>query len=639
MTTTPTSPGDVTLGPAAELLDALAVAWTTFQLYPNPADQPIFDRSVSTIAQAVASVPMLVVRSGSFAVDGIDVPAKREGVDRLARRFFVHDVETLHFQGAPSAHELLELFRILGLEEHQILSAGGLKAAAGAAGVVALQFSQRRMLSEEPEEDFFRDADVAETIDQGGDPEEFAARMLEEAGRDPSRLAKVFGTSYRQVYAKVSDEDTSGREEVVRAYVEAFDYFPREHKIAVLENFIAEKDDGDVLVFLDQFPGHELAELSPDLDPHSFSLLIEYARVTKDDADARPEELLPLLQPEGQVRQARRMVAERVGERLKEFGAAAPEGAETIFSAVGRQLPRDVDQFEVGIHVIRGLFECEERPHRFRRVVRIWTGRTVAYIRAKEWTRARAWMAAVLEDPPYQPYYASQVEEAFQATATPDLLRLLVNATGGDDAPEVGDLLRWWGPVVVDELVEMLATEESSGTRRVLIDLLVEVARDDVRRFIPHLEDERWFVVRNLAIILGRSGHHRVGPQLRTLLKHPDHRVRVEAMRGLVLIADGAVEVLIGALSDSHERVRQNALNLLRTQQLAGSEATIVDAITGDGTGASERQGLVDVLARIGTPSARAALEELAGRKVVLRPAQRAIRDAARAALEEKETT
>jgi HEAT repeat protein len=189
---------------------------------------------------------------------------------------------------------------------------------------------------------------------------------------------------------------------------------------------------------------------------------------------------------------------------------------------------------------------------------------------------------------------------------------------------------------VVDDLVEMLATEESSGTRRVLIDLLVGVARDDVKRFIPHLEDERWFVVRNLAIILGRSGHHRVGPQLRTLLKHSDHRVRVEAVRGLVLIGDGAVDVLVGALGDSHERVRQNALNLLRTQQLAGSEAVIVDAINGDGIGTGERQGLVEVLAGVGTPSARAALEDLAGRKVVLRPAQRAVRDAARAALEKE---
>jgi HEAT repeat protein len=125
-----------------------------------------------------------------------------------------------------------------------------------------------------------------------------------------------------------------------------------------------------------------------------------------------------------------------------------------------------------------------------------------------------------------------------------------------------------------------------------------------------------------------------VAAQLRTLLKHADHRVRVEAVRALVLVAVDAPDVLIGALSDQHERVRQSALSLLRSQQLAGSETRIVEAINGDAVGAAEKLGLVDVLAGIGTAGSRASLEDLAGRRVMLRPAQRAIRDAARGALE-----
>ena len=634
MATTSTSAGDVSLESVSELLDALAVAWTTTQLYPNPADQPIFERSVATVARLAPTTPALLVRSGSFAVDGTDVPAKRDGVDRLARRFFVHDVEVVEFQGPPTAHDLLELFRILGQEEREILAAGGLKAAIGAGGVKSFQFRQRRMLTDEPENDFFRESDVSQAIESGADPEEFAAGMMEDAGQDPGRLAKIFSTSYRRVYAMVSDEDTNGREDVVRAFVEAFDYFPQEHQVACLETFIAEKDDADVLVFLDQFPGHELARLSPDLDPHSFSLLLEYARVTHDDADVRPEELLPLLQPEGQVKQARQVVAQRVEEMLRDFGTARAETTPAYFAAVAAQLPATIDSFSLGLVVIRGLFECETRPHRFRRVIRIWTGRGVSYVRSREWDKAKAWLGAVLDEPPYAAEYAGLVEEAFHAMASPDVLRLLVDASVGGEATDVGDLLRLWGPVVVDELVEMLANEESSGTRRVLIDLLVEVARANTAPFVQHLADERWFVVRNLAIVLGRSGHHRVAPQLRTLLKHGDHRVRVEAVRSLVLTSDDKVAVLIEAMSDQHERVRQTALSLLRTQDLAGAEPAIAEAIDGDSVDPVEKQGLVDVLGGIESEAAVAILEDLAGRKVMMRPGLRAVRDAARAALE-----
>ena len=64
-------------------------------------------------------------------------------------------------------------------------------------------------------------------------------------------------------------------------------------------------------------------------------------------------------------------------------------------------------------------------------------------------------------------------------------------------------------PRVFDQLVERLGDTEDAQERRMLTDLLA-VSLTDVRRIEAHLNDPRWYVIRNLAIVLGRSGRSAV---------------------------------------------------------------------------------------------------------------------------------
>jgi HEAT repeat protein len=148
------------------------------------------------------------------------------------------------------------------------------------------------------------------------------------------------------------------------------------------------------------------------------------------------------------------------------------------------------------------------------------------------------------------------------------------------------------------------------------------------------LTDSRWYVVRNLAIALGRTGRSQAAPPLKTLLGHEDHRVRIEALRALVpLIRADSVEILLEALRDSHERVRQAALALLRSSDDPAVEAGLVAALDVPELATPEKIRLVEILAARESETAHAVLEGLAT-KVALRSSSREIRDAAKAALE-----
>ena len=122
---------------------------------------------------------------------------------------------------------------------------------------------------------------------------------------------------------------------------------------------------------------------------------------------------------------------------------------------------------------------------------------------------------------------------------------------------------------------------------------------------------------------------------MRALLKHDDHRVRIEALRALVpLLRQDSVNVLLEGLRDHHERVRQAALTLLRSSEDESVEAGLLEALDTADIGIAEKKKLIEILGSRRSEAVRAALERIAGSKA-LRSAARELRDAARQALED----
>lgn len=621
------------VSPPAALVDALGAAWAIYGLYPDPEAQPAFRRALETITTAVVESVTLEVGPGSFLTDGEEIEVHREGSDRLARRCYLHNLELVRVMVGTTERDLVRLFSVLAESDAVVAEAGGVEAALLRAGVERVAVVQRAFLKKAGEEEPppNRDPEVEQLLAEAADPRSFAAAIVQEAGGDPAVAAQMFEELYLDIRGRVADDDVEGRERVVQAFVEAFFFLPDEPQAAFFRRLVERRDHEPFQQFLDQFAGHELLRLAPKLDPEGFAALLDYAHLASDQADRRPEELLGLLQAPDALDSARAVVAEKIGERLGEL-AKARSLTSAALERIDGQLPDPRRYFYDALDVFRGLLHVEERDAKFARLLRVWTGKVGGAIRREEFRRAELWLRSALDAPTYAATRRSAVENALDHLAESDALNQVLAAAGGDASGSAVRILRAFGNRALGRLVQMLGEAEEGTQRRVLLEVLAQVSAPDPTPILDRLNDARWFVVRNLTIVLGRTGNPAVLPGLAKAFEHPDHRVRVEALRAIALFHPPNMgSFLEKALADPQEGVQMAAIGYLANQQGADADRVLIDALEAKSTRLDARLRIIKALAK--RPAAQVTLDKLASRRILISASGRQLRDAAREAV------
>lgn len=96
------------------------------------------------------------------------------------------------------------------------------------------------------------------------------------------------------------------------------------------------------------------------------------------------------------------------------------------------------------------------------------------------------------------------------------------------------------GPILVPGLLELYSYDTAPGGRRVLFDLLCTFGKDTVAEAVKRLGDPRVYYVRNLLMLIRRSGTPAVTAEVKPLLKHADPKVRLDALAVLLRFKDSA---------------------------------------------------------------------------------------------------
>ncbi len=204
----------------------------------------------------------------------------------------------------------------------------------------------------------------------------------------------------------------------------------------------------------------------------------------------------------------------------------------------------------------------------------------------------------------------------------------------------------------ITPLIKLLGELKNSKARRVFCDALAEIGKNAIEMFTPFIDDRRWYLVRNIIYILGRIGKEQSFPYIQKVFNHEENRVRREAIQALGLIGGPkAIGLLVKALTDNDVRIRcMAAINLGKGGKKAGpipllevvqskdfykrepaeikaffnaigmmgsNEAVpvlqqLLERKSWFGRGKTDeiRMGAANALAAIGTPEAKAILEE-----------------------------
>ena len=654
---------EAVLGLAADVVTALTTAWTIYKLYPNPIQQSAFQRAVTTLAENHDPSLVLEVAASGLLCEGRVVEVDRDAVARLTTSLYVHDVELFGFRSIPEAQNLADFFELLERDDQEVRTAGGFARLMGNEGTSSLWVKLRGLLGSRDDGEggpgdhddegtgnaYHRRTELAKLIDDGASPEEVAAALNALAAGSMDSLAAEFVDAFVEIHDEDQGQTAPRRfnraewlmpywkepapPPPIEVFLDAFFRLEGEPRIAIMAAFLPKLNNGIHRMFLDQLSGDELAALAPALPDRSFSELVRYAREVVDTTEGETDDVLSLLHSSRDVKHHRRAAAARVADMLMLMAELETTG--DALHQIREQLAAD-QRTDIGLEVLRGLFECERRDHRFARLTRVWTGRIATHVRQADFTAALATLRAIRDDPPYPSARALQVAEALEALLTGRMLDSLVETfDAAEDGDDAAVFVQELGTAAVNKLIETMADEKSATRRRKLTRIMAAVAQSRPDVIAGRMTDDRWFVVRNLAAALGASGHADAAEPLTRAFGHEDERVRIEAMRALVpILKDDATPLLIEALHDRHPKVRFAAIALLARSEAPNLEQQLIVALASE-IDVKAKEGVARILAESESPEAQKALKKFAGRSLALRSDKRTARAAARSALKE----
>lgn len=123
------------------------------------------------------------------------------------------------------------------------------------------------------------------------------------------------------------------------------------------------------------------------------------------------------------------------------------------------------------------------------------------------------------------------------------------------DETSLDYLMPWLSLDAYGTLLDILASSRSRVTRRKLIERLAATSLDVVPLVVARLEDDRWFVQRNMLLLLGRMGRVPDGFPLSRWTAHDDARLRSEALRLQMSLPGQREHAMRAAFSDADPRV------------------------------------------------------------------------------------
>lgn len=218
---------------------------------------------------------------------------------------------------------------------------------------------------------------------------------------------------------------------------------------------------------------------------------------------------------------------------------------------------------------------------------------------------------ASVEAPQWRDAAGRALETVAKVSAAQVLIDLdaASNAVEGEQLEELGTVVRLLATLAPASVLERLDVCESRKMRRIMLDALSVAGSPLLPLVVPRLRSDRWYVVRNAALLVARVGG--TARDLDAAHRHPDPRVRLEVLRSLRTMPgdEAAMALVVGYLSDAAEEVRQNARLLLRGELLGEASIAELERLALDDEQPEDlRRSAVDALGRCPRDTAAGAL-------------------------------
>jgi len=130
----------------------------------------------------------------------------------------------------------------------------------------------------------------------------------------------------------------------------------------------------------------------------------------------------------------------------------------------------------------------------------------------------------------------------------------------------IGEIIDLVGSPFIAPLIELMISEQTRSNRFFYLSCLKKLGQPVVDAATSCLENDQWYVIRNMLLLLGELEAREQLPRIRPLLNHSHSKVRQEALKTCLLLGDTrSIKEIITSL---HSKNRQEALNAILLAKL-----------------------------------------------------------------------
>jgi len=178
---------------------------------------------------------------------------------------------------------------------------------------------------------------------------------------------------------------------------------------------------------------------------------------------------------------------------------------------------------------------------------------------------------------------AEKIEAFLFECASKEKIGLLTKALNTQKEIDLGNLQLYMSKLpwaAIDPLITALGELEEYRARQVICRVLVDLARDHVELLARGLDDEKWYVVRNVVWIMGEIGDPKIINYLKRTIRHPDYRVRYETLNAAARVkGEEAGDFMVLALSDPDFKIQSLSLRYMMEHNYKRAVAAIENAV------------------------------------------------------------
>ncbi len=355
--------------------------------------------------------------------------------------------------------------------------------------------------------------------------------------------------------------------------------------------------------------------------------------IAEDYAGAQPP--LPVSRLARSQPDLKRVVQEEVergpGDLSEKFGHDA---SLEIFQLSSDEVTRVKAEMEVEgrsyttarlIEILAAILRIEKDYDRFRETMAIMDRLLVGLTMSGDWLHSATLLEVFrgLEAKADLPAaHRKRLGETIDQAGSPDRIQAMegILKQGGAKAGErLLPMLTLLNSNALLPLCELLGRLESRRLRMIIVDALEGLGEQHGEILASKLTDARWYLVRNMVLVLGRIGDPAIVDRFRRLVHHPRVQVRKEVVRAIQQMNHpNAADLLLSFLKDPDGGIRMAAVRALGQARYHPAREPLLQMIQSRecrGKNLAEKASLFDALGRIGGEVVIPILEKILRRR------------------------